>query len=76
METGREVSDKLIPSTLESCVVRICDIIAYLGKDRQDAEKTKLIDENTHFSSSEIGVYTAQIINSFKHVFNILLILK
>jgi len=64
MKIGKEASDKLIPSTLESCVVRICDIIAYLGKDRQDAEKTKLIDENTKFSSKEIGVYTAQIINN------------
>ena len=44
MEIGKEASDKLIPSTLESCVVRICDIIAYLGKDRQDAQKTKLFD--------------------------------
>lgn len=25
---------KLVPSTLEACVMRICDIIAYLGKDR------------------------------------------
>lgn len=64
MEIGKEASDRLIPSTLESCVVRICDIIAYLGKDRQDAVKTRLIDENTQFSSDEIGVYTAQIINN------------
>lgn len=26
----------LVPGTLEACVMRICDIIAYLGKDRQD----------------------------------------
>ncbi len=32
----------LRPSTLEGCVVRISDIIAYLGKDRQDALKAKL----------------------------------
>ena len=25
----------LMPSTLEGCVVRVCDMIAYLGKDRQ-----------------------------------------
>ena len=30
---------KLVPSTLEGCVVRVSDIIAYLGKDRQDAER-------------------------------------
>ena len=33
---------KLIPSTLEGCVVRVSDIIAYIGKDRQDAERTGL----------------------------------
>ena len=64
MKIGKEISDKLIPSTLESCVVRICDIIAYLGKDRQDAEKVKLIDKNTHFSSNEIGDFNAVIINN------------
>ncbi len=64
IEIGKKASDKLIPSTLESCVVRICDIIAYLGKDRQDAEKTRLIDKNTHFSSSEIGTFNAQMINN------------
>ena len=30
---------KLVPATLEGCVMRIADIIAYLGKDRQDAMK-------------------------------------
>ena len=64
MKEGKKVSDKLIPSTLESCVVRICDIIAYLGKDRQDAEKVNLIDRNTHFSSKEIGDFNAIIINN------------
>ena len=28
----------LVPNTLEGCVVRVSDIIAYVGKDRQDAE--------------------------------------
>lgn len=27
----------LRPATLEGCVVRLCDIIGYIGKDRQDA---------------------------------------
>lgn len=27
----------LRPSTLEGCVVRVADMIAYIGKDRQDA---------------------------------------
>ena len=33
---------KLVPGTLEGCVMRISDIIAYLGKDRQDAEKASM----------------------------------
>lgn len=37
--TDRENIKKLIPSTLEGCVVRVSDIIAYIGKDRQDAER-------------------------------------
>lgn len=32
---------KLHPSTLEGCVVRISDLLAYLGKDRQDAKKAE-----------------------------------
>lgn len=30
-------SKKIIPMTLEGCVVRICDIIAYIGRDIEDA---------------------------------------
>ena len=34
-----EAMKKFAPSTLEGCVMRVSDIIAYLGKDRQDAQK-------------------------------------
>lgn len=51
------------PSTLEGCVMRISDIIAYLGKDRQDAEKAKLIS-NAEFERVSIGRYNAEIINN------------
>ncbi len=54
---------KLVPSTLEGCVMRIADIIAYLGKDRQDAERAHLID-NAAFDNGTIGVYNAEIINN------------
>ena len=53
----------LIPSTLESCVMRISDIIAYLGKDRQDAEKANIISAES-FSPSDIGERNAEIINN------------
>lgn len=34
---------KLIPATLEGCVVRISDIIGYIGKDLEDAIRLKLL---------------------------------
>lgn len=54
----------LVPSTLEGCVVRISDMIAYIGKDRQDAIKTKLIDSENIFQKNEIGKHNATIINN------------
>jgi dGTPase len=40
--TQERGGDAFHPGTMEGCVVRISDIIAYLGKDRQDAENVKL----------------------------------
>jgi dGTPase len=54
---------KMIPSTLEGAVMRISDIIAYLGKDRHDAEKSRLL-ENLPFEDNGIGVINAEIINN------------
>mgnify|MGYP001069760804 CR=1 FL=1 len=54
---------KLMPSTLEGAVVRISDIIAYLGKDRQDAARIKLVDEDA-YSQTIIGSINAEIINN------------
>lgn len=54
---------KLVPSTLEGCVMRISDIIAYLGKDRQDAERADII-LNDEFEESAIGTFNAEIINN------------
>ncbi|MGN0481203.1 MAG: deoxyguanosinetriphosphate triphosphohydrolase family protein [Lachnospiraceae bacterium] len=54
---------KLIPATLEGCVVRISDIIAYLGKDRQDAQKLGLV-KTADFSNGSIGKSNGEIINN------------
>lgn len=54
----------LVPSTLEGCVVRVSDIIAYLGKDRQDAMKLGFITDENRFSNLGIGVKNAEIINN------------
>ncbi len=62
--TDKNHSTTLISSTLEGCVVRISDIIAYIGKDRQDAMKTGLIDDDDIFKSSAIGNFNALMINN------------
>lgn len=58
--TTAESDSLLIPATLEGCVVRISDMIAYIGKDRQDAIRTKLIKDDSKFE----GKYNASIINN------------
>lgn len=54
----RDNIKKLIPSTLEGCVVRVSDIIAYIGKDRQDAERAGV-------EVSYKGTDNAYMINNF-----------
>ncbi|MBQ8027582.1 MAG: HD domain-containing protein [Clostridia bacterium] len=54
---------KLVPWTLEGCVVRISDIIAYLGKDRQDAERAKIAQDEVFFGG-KLGKTNAEIINN------------
>ena len=54
----------LIPSTLEGCVVRIADMIAYLGKDRQDAIRANILDSTNTFSENKMGINNAEIVNN------------
>lgn len=61
--TNKANVKRLVPSTLEGCVMRVSDIIAYLGKDRQDAQRAQII-ENQKFSGGAIGTYNAEIINN------------
>lgn len=62
--TDRNAIKKLIPCTLEGCVVRVSDIIAYIGKDRQDAEKLKIFEKTPAYSQEKIGTTNAEIINN------------
>ncbi|MDD6572205.1 MAG: HD domain-containing protein [Thermoflexaceae bacterium] len=62
--TDATANKKQIPSTLEGCVMRISDIIAYLGKDRQDAVKVGILSDDRSFSESRIGTSNAEIINN------------
>ena len=57
---------KLSPMTLEGCVVRICDIIAYIGRDVEDAIKVNLIDRSDlpESISNVLGNTNSQIIDT------------
>ena len=54
----------LRPSTLEGCVVRVSDMIAYLGKDRQDALAMGVLDSLDAFHSDVIGLDNSRIIHN------------
>ncbi|MDE7079640.1 MAG: HD domain-containing protein [Clostridia bacterium] len=69
--SGKLNDENLMASTLEGCLVRIADVIAYIGKDRQDAEKLKQVgfdayDENSlgKYNHDIIGNVSADIINN------------
>jgi dGTPase len=53
----------LRPSTLEGCVVRISDIIAYLGKDRQDAARLGITNKGD-YKGHVIGTTNKDIISN------------
>ena len=63
-ECGDETISHLRPMTLEGCVVRVSDIIAYVGKDRQDAIRAGLCSEDT-FDDGLGGAYNAWALSSF-----------
>ena len=54
---------KLVPGKLEGCAVRFSVIIAYLGKDRQDAQRVKLL-KGEEFAAGAIGSINAEIVNN------------
>ena len=59
-----QVISTLRPSTLEGCVVRVADMIAYVGKDRQDAMDMGALSSLDEFESTVMGKANAQIINN------------
>ena len=54
----------LRPTTLEGCVVRVSDMIAYIGKARQDALAMGVLGDYGAFDSDVIGTTNARIINN------------
>lgn len=63
-ERGAQAIDTLRPMTLEGCVVRISDIIAYVGKDRQDAIRAGLVGEDG-FADGLGGSYNSWALAAF-----------
>ncbi len=70
-KTEAEVSnkpekDRTRPCTLEGCVVRFADKIAYVGRDIEDARRAGIIGGNDHVSveaAKRLGTTNSEIIN-------------
>lgn len=62
----KNVLAKIKPMTLEGCVVRISDLIAYLGRDIDDAVRLKLLkrDDIPRDIKEILGGTTKEIVNS------------
>ncbi len=57
----------LKPATLEGCVVKFADTIAYIGRDLQDAREVGLIDDGTPLPeevTAVLGATNSEIINT------------
>lgn len=54
----KDYSKKIIPGTLEGCVMRVSDIIAYIGRDIEDAITVNLIER------SEIPISITRVLGS------------
>ena len=63
-EQGDAAISHLRPMTLEGCVVRVSDIIAYVGKDRQDAIRAGICSEGS-FDDGLGGAYNAWALAAF-----------
>jgi dGTPase len=62
--TGNGAIKSLRPMTLEGCVVRVSDIIAYVGKDRQDAIAAGIVDADV-FDDGLGGAYNSWALGAF-----------
>ena len=64
--TDKEVLKKLCPMTLEGCVVRISDIIGYIGRDIEDAIKVGKIsrDDIPNNIKKVLGTTNKEIVNT------------
>lgn len=63
---NKEILKKIKPMTLEGCVVRISDVVAYIGKDIEDAIRLGIIKENDipESISNVLGNKNSEIVNT------------
>lgn len=63
---GNGHEDSMTPATLEGCVVKVCDRIAYVRKDIEDAAKAGIISEDDipDEITEVLGKTNGQIINT------------
>lgn len=61
-----KILKKIRPMTLEGCVVRISDVIAYIGKDIEDAIRLGVIDRNSipREITNVLGTTNSEIVNN------------
>lgn len=64
--TIKDYSKKIIPMTLEGCVVRVSDVIAYIGRDIEDAITLKIMKRKDipQSISNRLGKSNDTIINA------------
>lgn len=64
--TDKSILKKLKPMTLEGCVVRVSDMIAYLGRDIDDARRLRLINREDipEHITKVLGNTTREIVNN------------
>jgi len=59
-------SKKIVPMTLEGCVVRLADVIAYIGRDIEDAIKVNVVtrEEIPEYPASILGDNNSKIVDT------------
>ena len=64
--TNPNLNKQLVPMTLEGCVVRISDVIAYIGRDIEDAIMIGMVSRNEipDYITSILGDNNRDIINN------------
>jgi dGTPase len=59
VQDAADGSTARVPGTLEGCVVKFADTIAYIGRDLQDAREVRLIDDDMHLPDDVVAVLGA-----------------